>query len=373
MRRVPLTLIHDHQILASPIYNNDGQVLVRAGIPLTKKLMTKIKQHGILSVYVSNHTEDLETFSDLICPRLRKQAVLLVKKIYTEFVFERTLQEIRTDDSEFFKDTPYIHALNQIVDDILDTVMNNENAILQMVDIKKKDLYTYEHAVNTAILSLIVGIDMKYSSQDLKILVLSALLMDIGIPFLDPDILKVKRALHDSEKRHIENHILLGVNFLKQHAEVSHSIHETIMQHHERFDGSGYPYSLSGERINQMAQIIALADTYDALTSDRPYRLALEPNEALEQIMSQAGTKFSFQLTDLFTKRVIAYPLGTYVELSNGSIGEVTSFNRNLPLRPVVQILRHNTSWHPQQAVDLSKQLNLVIVKTHYQLPDQIG
>lgn len=369
MRRVPLSLIHDHQILASPIYNNDGQVLVRAGIPLTKKLKAKIKQHGILSVFISNPSEDLETFSDLISPRLRKQAVLLIKKIYTEFVFERTLQEIRTDDSEFFKDTPYIRALNQMVDDILDAVTKNEDSVLQMVDIKKTDHYTYEHAVNTAILSLIIGIDLKFNPQDLKVLVLSALLMDIGIPFLDPDILKAKRALHESERRHIENHIFLGVKFLKQHAEVSHSIHETIMQHHERFDGSGYPYSLSGERINQMSQIIALADTYDALTSDRPYRMALEPNEALEHIMSQAGTKFSFHLTDLFTKRVIAYPIGTYVELSNGCFGEVASFNRNLPLRPIVHIIKQVNDLQTQLAVDLSKQLNLVIVKTHYQLP----
>ena len=134
--------------------------------------------------------------------------------------------------------------------------------------------------------------------------------------------------------------------------------------HHERYDGSGYPLQLRGENIHQCARIVAVADVYDALTSDRVYRSKLKPHEVIEYITSLSTHHFDKEIVDSFVKYVAIYPVGTGVVLNTKERGLVVKTSKNMPTRPIVRIIYtdKNEKLTEYHEVDLAKKLNVFIV-----------
>ncbi|MCK8058246.1 MULTISPECIES: HD-GYP domain-containing protein [unclassified Fusibacter] len=369
MRRIPLTNAKTGEIIAQAIYDDQGRILLKAGITLTERLIKKIESQQILSIYITDHKDDIETLTDIISPQLRYEAINKVKSVYDEFVSEETERNIKSGKVSMFKENVHITNLNKMVEDILTEVFSNKNALVEMVDIKKMDNYLYEHAVNTAVLSLLIGLEIHLNENDLRRLIVAALLMDVGNNLIDQTPLQKKGEIDNQERHTIETHVRKGFDFVRNYSDIPVNTRNLILQHHERIDGSGYPNGLKGDEINMLAKIIAIADTYDALTSDRPFRPAYHPNEALEKIMGDAGKLFDFSLVNVFAKRVLAYPVGTYVKLSNGDIGEIIASNRDIPLRPVVEILKSANPDHPL-TIDLKSELSVVIEHVVYHIDE---
>jgi len=370
MRRIPLDAARDGDILAQNIFDVIGRILLRSGTRLSEKLIRKISDHKIYSVYIADDSDDIDSIVDVISPVLRAEAINNVKKIYKEFVNEESVKDIKSGKINLFKENPYVKELQYTVDFIIDEVLLNKDALVELVDIKKMDNYIYEHSVNVAVLSLVVGLELKLNEKDLRKMVIASLLMDIGNNFVNQDSLKAERKLNDKEYEDVKEHVAKGYEFLRDCTDINVYIRNIILQHHERIDGKGYPYSLKGDNIDRLAKIISIADTYDSLTSDRPFRPAYNPDEALELIMGSAGTQFDFKLVNVFAKKVMAYPEGTFVELSNGDRGEVLAVNKDIPLRPVVEILKHKDEFDVAIARDLSKELNLTVKRVIFRLDD---
>jgi len=369
MRRIPLNEIKEGEIIAQAIYDEQGRILLKAGITMTERLKNKIVAQNILSVYITDDSDDIESLSDVISPSLRNDAIKTIKKIYTEFVTTETSRNFASGKVNMFKENPHIVALNDTVESILDEVFANKDVLVEMVDIKKMDNYLYEHAVNTAVLSLLIGLELKMREDELRRMIMAALLMDVGNNLIKQELLNKPDKLDPKEYREIQSHVEKGFEFIREHSDVPVHIRNIVLQHHERYDGSGYPKGLKGDLIDKIARIIAVADTYDALTSDRPFRPAFDPSAALEKIMSDAGKKFDFEIVNVFSKRVLAYPVGTYVKLSSGDVGEVVGSNKDIPLRPIVHILKSKHG-HDGKVFDLRDELSIVIEGVVYYIDE---
>lgn len=159
-------------------------------------------------------------------------------------------------------------------------------------------------------------------------------------------------------KRHTE----LGHELLIRQPELSYQIAHCALQHHERLNGAGYPHGIRADEIHLYAKIIAVADVYDALVINRPYRAGIAPAEAMEYLFSMVGNQFDLEIVSHFSRRVSIYPIGTQVLLSDGRVGVVVKLHENLPSRPVVRILGEGT--FDVHDIDLTKTLNLTIVQS---------
>lgn len=366
MRRIPLEDLKAGDIIGQPLYDDQGRILLKAGIAITDRLIEKIATMQIQSVYIADSEKDIGSLHDVISPTIRHEAIKTVKRVYDNFVSEETVRNSQNLRKRSFSENEHIVNLNNTVETILIEVFSNKNAIVEMVDIKKMDNYLYEHAVNTAVLSLLIGLELQLSERDLRRLIVASLLMDVGNRLIDEKLLEIPGPLKLDQFKQVQQHVRKGFDFIKDYSDVPVPIRNLILQHHERMNGSGYPLGLKGESIDPLARILAVADAYDALTSDRPYRKAYPPSEALEKIMGDAGTLYDFKIVNLFAKRVLAFPNGTYVKLSNGDVGEVIASNKDIPLRPVVEILTHANPEDDYLTLDLKHHLSVVIERVVY-------
>ena len=176
------------------------------------------------------------------------------------------------------------------------------------------------------------------TDEELKKLSQAALLHDIGKTCLPVEILNKPGKLAPEEYEEIQKHCRYGYNLLKNNPDISSVTRNAILSHHENENGTGYPRQLSGDKIHKFAKIIHIADVYDALTTKRVYKDAMNPSEALEYLMSQIEIMFNKEMVATFLQYIAPYPLGVTVELSNGKPAVVVQNNRDMLSRPKVRL-----------------------------------
>lgn len=326
MRFVPINRLKEGMIVGKKLYGQNGMVLIAKNTKLERVYINRIKKMGYSGVYIQdNLSEDIE-INAIIDENLKIKAVNNLKKIFTNV----NAKERMPDE--------YITESKYIIKDIVDNIINNKNILVNIIDLKFFDDYTYYHSINVAIMSIIIGVALKLKKNELYELGLGAILHDIGKIFINKNILNKKGKLDEEEFKTIKKHPKFGYEHLKKN-NISIKSKVAILQHHERFDGYGYPNKMQGKEISLFGRIITIADVYDALTSDRPYRKALTPSEAIEYIMANAEIMFDSKLIKAFVSKIAPYPVGTCVQLSNGLIGIVYKNHYNAILRPKIKVI----------------------------------
>jgi putative nucleotidyltransferase with HDIG domain len=220
--------------------------------------------------------------------------------------------------------------------------------------------YTYLHCVNVAILAVSVGIKMNLTAEDLTYLGTAGILHDIGKNKIPAWLLDKTGQLSEEEYGMLRKHPEYGYDMLTSSQELTSVTRAGVLQHHERYDGSGYPRGLKGKEITLYARILAVADTYDAMTSDRAYREAYAPSEAVEYLMGNGDQLYDNLVIDAFVKCVTIYPLGSCVELNNGVRAVVVKNYADCVLRPLIRVIES------KEMIDLKNDtrfLNLCITK----------
>lgn len=253
-------------------------------------------------------------------------------------------------------------SIEWIIDEINDkcVYIDFDSLRLDMVRFKEHDYSTYVHAVNVAILSTLTARKLGYKGRRLRYLTMGGILHDIGKIKVPREILNKPGPLSKREANIIKQHPLEGEAILRD-ADVIPSILSTVRQHHERWDGNGYPDGLSGCNIHLDAQIIAVADVYDALTADRPYRKAIPPYHALEMILT-TGKDFNPKVVDAFRKSLNLYPEDTIVTLNTGEVGLVVAVPTSFPTRPLVQLIYDRNGKY----LDREKYIDLLYELTYF-------
>lgn len=373
MRLIPIECVKPNCFLARTLYDDDGRVLLREGVTLTELMLKKIKQMKIYSLYIIDEYSDKE-ITDVISPELRQKSIRLVKDIFenSENIKLAAIEFSSLGSKESLdilkKKEDYLDSLRDLSEDICQSILNNKDISIGLVDIKNMDSYTYQHSVSVATLSVVLGIGIALPKNKLIELCIGALLHDIGKVFVGKDIIQKPASLTDDEFKKIQTHPRLGYEYIKKIPSLRTSCKMVVLQHHERIDGTGYPNALVDEDIHLLARIVCIADVYDALTSDRPYKRAMSPNDAFEFILSKAGTMFDFQLTKIFSRIMVPYPEGTLIKLSTESIAIVTKTHPLYPLRPTVKIIKDNNESLKGKLLDLSEILSVVITEIIYDI-----
>lgn len=337
-------------LVARPIYSSDGRILLHSGIELDANYISRLAAMGIVSVYVQDDLFGDVDIQDVVSEQTRIETMKTIKQNFLNLEQKQRLN---------------LRQVQGTVDHILDEVLQNNNVLINLSDIRAFDDYTFGHSVNVCILSIITGISMGYHDTTLKELGIGALLHDIGKTMIDNRLLNKPGDLTHQEFQEVKCHTEYGFDILRQYNELSLLSAHIAFQHHERWDGQGYPRGLVGESIHEYARIVAAVDVFDALMADRPYRPSYHLNQALHILKRMAGIYLDPTCVNALLVNIAVYPIGTIVVLNTGDIGIVMDVNREQPARPVVKVIydmHHHRLPQPHE-VDLSKRGNITVAK----------
>lgn len=256
---------------------------------------------------------------------------------------------------------------NNVVDDVRSCMRKNSKLSMYFDMLHEHDPYTYVHSINVALLAVMIGLEMKFNSQSLADLAAGALMHDLGKLMIPKEILNKPGSLNQDEFSIIRKHPLIGMNIVMPLAESREQI-TPVYQHHERWDGKGYPDGLKRDEIHVNAQVLAVADVFDALTTDRPYRPGFPPNHAVEIIMRGEGLEFSPRVVQAFLQTVVLYPENTMVTLNTGEVGMVVGVSTRTPTRPRVKIIYspYEQSSDYNKIIDLQQNTGCVVSTVKY-------
>jgi HD-GYP domain-containing protein (c-di-GMP phosphodiesterase class II) len=229
---------------------------------------------------------------------------------------------------------------NRVVDEMIDSIFRNPDALTSLSRLKSFDEYTFHHSVNVCVLSLALGRHLGIVKGELRALGVGALLHDFGKITVPPEILNKPGRLSVQEFQRVRAHPLHGAKMLMQCSDLTDGCATVALNHHERFDGRGYPRGLSGLEIGKFGLISAIVDVYDAITSDRVYHRAVTGHEAVKKIYEWGKTDFYPLYVQKFIQCLGIYPTGSVVRLDSGELGVVSKQNPDHLLRPWVRIVR---------------------------------
>lgn len=261
---------------------------------------------------------------------------------YVTHAQARSLIATLLEDARMLKSLD-VAATKQVVGSLAESVLRNPDALLCLIQLKNKHEFTAEHSLRVSVLALTLGRHLGLDNTDLQDLGTGALLHDIGKMKLPLDLLDRTGKLAPHEVEILQHHVPLGVALLRRQPGISPRAVDTVREHHERYNGSGYPAGLKGEAIGLLGQIVGIVDYYDTMTSDWVDHGALSGYMAIRKIYELRDQQFHQNLVSQFIQCMGIYPIGSLVELNTGEVGVVVSMNRHRRLRPrVAMVLRPN-------------------------------
>lgn len=267
----------------------------------------------------------------------------------------KQLQKKLLDDISKDKQLDMVNV-NKTTNAIVDSVFRNEDALSCLSRLRMKDEYLIEHSLNVAILMSIFAKHLKIEKNIIEQLALGAFMHDLGKIKVPDHILHKPGRFTDDEYEEMKKHVDYGVDILAQEAGISEISRNVVKLHHERIDGNGYPNKINGEELDNYARMIAIVDSYDAMTADRVYKKGMPPIKAFKILRSNADKNYDSELIEQFIQCLGVYPVGTLVKLSSGKLGLISELNRTKPLNPFVKVF-YSTRLNqaiPIEEIDLS-------------------
>ena len=227
-----------------------------------------------------------------------------------------------------------------VVENILNSLDRNAEALLSLCKLRQTDDYTYTHCVNASVMSTIFARGLGLSADSLHSIGMGGLFHDIGKTMLPQQILNAPRRLNDKEMEIMRRHPQLGLDYLVDHNILDQDVLHIVIQHHEQYCGQGYPNKLPGDNISLPGRIAAVVDVFDALSSRRVYKEPMPLSKALSILYSMRGKEFFPGMVERFIRLLGVYPVGSAVELEDGSHAVVSAANMTAPLKPTVILVR---------------------------------
>ncbi len=336
-------------ILARDVYSPGGHMIVPQGVALTQDLINTIAANHILEILIYDGIQGTDT-EPTYFDKLRATPE------FTRFTeeYNGTVSTVKNNLNDIVFRDKEIDVSTLIAD--TDSILSGSRSNLQVFDmlhsLRKNDDLTYVHCVNVSLIATIIGRWLNMSEDDLNVLSTAALLHDIGKLMIPEEILLKPGKLTAAEFDVIKTHVNLGFNLLKD-KNIDNRIKEVCLFHHEKCDGSGYPFGLKSDKIPLMAKIVTVADVYDAMTAARVYRGSMCPFDVIKIMEDESFSKYDPNVLLPFINHVVSSYLHTNVRLSDGRIGEVVLINSNRLSRPSIMC--------DGEFIDLSKRPDLSI------------
>ena len=368
MRRMHIENVTPGMVLGKAVYGDNYEVLLNRGVVLVEGHINGLKKRGFIKVYIDDEETADVVIKDPISDKIRIMATKDIHKTYK--LTQSAIVNIEADTAESiiksintpkiknaFQESQPFKQMCKDINSFVDELMN-EDVLSGLNSIKSFDNYTFEHSVDTAVLSIIIAKRLFLDKDKLRQIAIGEFLHDIGKIFIDEKIINKPGKLTEEEYEKVKQHTTYGYELLKDIDNIGEASKHIPYQHHERQDGKGYPRGLKGsnkidiggigyteqDKMIMIAEIAAIADFYDACISDRPYRKGLLPDFVYELIKEGSGTQFNRELVDCFLSIMPKYPVGSEVRIKNGInkdfTGVVMSLNILQLSRPKVKLLR---------------------------------
>ncbi|MDR1490742.1 MAG: HD-GYP domain-containing protein [Desulfovibrio sp.] len=340
---------------------------MKEGLITTEEQARRIADEGYLESYIDltrstrkfEVTPFKETFNleETEKPFLFKPRVPLAEEVSAAAeVHDDTVGYVRNFMSDIRTGKLDMAPAFDFMGKIMASMERNVNAMLSLCRLRRVDSYTYMHCVNVSVFSSMFSRYLGMGENKALCLGLSGLFHDLGKALVPAQILNAPRKLNPEERALMNSHPTLGYEQIKDIPGITPEVPLGMLHHHEKYNGSGYPSGLSGDSVSKTGYIIALADVYDALTSKRVYKDGMTPHQALGIMYEEMrGRDLHPELLNKFIKMLGVYPIGSVVEMSDGSWGVVSGCNVDAPIKPVVTLVR-DAQGHavPETDVDLS-------------------
>ncbi len=346
MKKISVEDLKPGMVFNQAVYIDSDNVLVAPNVQLKEDDIKKLMKWGVNQV---------ETTGDLLQPGTdpaataalktgqvleRYEQLLSMRKRLIEihsnacYLIEQVYSAIRKDHSI------ELPAVQKIVTDIIGLLKENSNVFLFLNgfdDVERNYLVT--HSVNVTFYSLIIGQAMNYNEKQLLELGTGTILIDAGMTKVPVYIVHKQSNLTDSEYQMIKAHPVHGYKSLRSYPDVNDRMANISLQHHEQFDGKGYPRGLKGKEIDEYARIASIADSYESQISNRSYREKVGAYHAMKNLLASGVNKFDPEILKIFLSRMSVYPIGSLVELNDKTIGLIIGSVTEKPLRPIIKLI----------------------------------
>lgn len=350
VQRVLVSELKIGMVTARNVFNAEGKLLLAAGQEVTESYIRRLQDLSIYAIYVRNpYFSDVE-IPTIIDEETRQSSIQTVK---------RGLEALRNKRADLA-----VAEFQQSARRIVAEIIRNRQAMIHLTEIRAHDDCTFAHSVDVCILSVLVATAMDYPESRLNELAVGALMHDVGKLQVGQNLLIKPDKLTDEEMVQMRRHPWLGFEILRaQRGQLSIPSIHVALQHHEKYDGTGYPRGLAGTDIHEFSRIVSIVDVYDAVTSDRPYRKALLPHEAYELMLVSGSQHFDPEILPIFLGKIALYPVGTAVRLNTGDIGVVTLVEPGWPTRPAVRLImdKHRRLYPGEVTLDMRNHLTVFI------------
>ena len=351
MRIISVDSVKGNEVLAKDILNESSSILMKAGTVMKKEYIKRLKELNIDFIYVEDDIAQGVNLTQSLELQIKEQCQETVREILTKYTYhtEKELEEIIT-----------------VADEIIYDIMQEPEVIYNLSSIRSKSESTYSHSLNVCALAVILALKMKLSIKKTREIAIGCLLHDIGFTYITMDYGDlILEECSDRIQKEIKKHVIYGYSAVEKLKWLTSASKDIILSHHERLDGSGYPFRLTEKKIKTGSKIAAVCDEFDSRVYGNLMK-KMKVHDAIDYIVSQAGIKFDLEVVRAFVASVAAYPIGALVITNQNEIGIVLRQNPKCPTRPVIRIIqdaRGNrlTEWIER---DLTKELTLFITDT---------
>ena len=351
MRIISVDSVKGNEVLAKDILNESSSILMKAGTVMKKEYIKRLKELNIGFIYVEDDIAQGVNLTQSLELQIKEQCQETVREILTKYTYhtEKELEEIIT-----------------VADEIIYDIMQEPEVIYNLSSIRSKSDSTYSHSLNVCALAVILALKMKLSIKKTREIAIGCLLHDIGFTYITMDYGDlILEECSDRIQKEIKKHVIYGYSAVEKLKWLTSASKDIILSHHERLDGSGYPFRLTEKKIKTGSKIAAVCDEFDSRVYGNLMK-KMKVHDAIDYIVSQAGIKFDLEVVRAFVASVAAYPIGALVITNQNEIGIVLRQNPKCPTRPVIRIIqdaRGNrlTEWIER---DLTKELTLFITDT---------
>ena len=346
--QIPFDELIEGMVFGDDVIDKEGRLLVSKNTVLTIETLEKLKKFSsrkVFSMKVLLSELNIKTVVKLENGSVQEVASSQIKMEHTKerLVIKEKFEEMHKSIKQSFDElsrnntSPKVKKeLDNTVEEIKNNLSVNIELLNEILDVKATDEYLYNHSLNVAVVSNLIGRWIGLEQKDLDILILAGLVHDIGKLRVDPAILNKPGKLTDEEFAEMKKHPEYSYQMLMEMGYKDNAILKVVTFHHEKEDGSGYPLKISGDKITIHAKILAIADIFDAMTSNRVYKARVSPFKVLEMFRNQNFGKLDYKIIMVFIKRFTENYVGSEVILSNNQRAKIVSLNAYEITKPLL-------------------------------------
>jgi putative nucleotidyltransferase with HDIG domain len=255
-----------------------------------------------------------------------------------------------------------MEKVEPLVGRIVDSIFTQQDALLPLARLKQHDTYTFQHSVSVCALMTAFARTLEVPREVIREIAVGALLHDVGKARVPDQILNKPGKLTEAEFDRMKSHVVQSKIILMATPGISQIALDVAAQHHERYDGTGYPNKLKAEQISLYGRMGAIVDVYDAITSNRVYHKGMAPTAALRKLLEWSANHFEPRLVKAFIRSVGIYPTGALVRLESRRLAVVQAQHADKPMQPTVKVIFHTAGHYLQPAdVDLRRSQDRIV------------